>query len=126
MSLPDAHTPMILREMITFLAAADDGDAVVGVMLILIGRRARRELALCDVVSLTYIHGINGKNEISSGGLAYLIAEKLNKGNKKLSLLAIVSALNRLILLMIFHFFHLFHVCMGLVNIIGHQCNRSF
>jgi len=40
-----------------------------------------------------YIHGINGKNEISSGGLAYLIAEKLNKGNKKLSLLAIVSAL---------------------------------
>jgi len=40
-----------------------------------------------------YIYGIDGKNEISSGGLAYLIAERLNKGNKKLSLLSIVSAL---------------------------------
>src|ERR687897_525404 len=40
-----------------------------------------------------YLYGIDGKTEISSGGLAYLIAEKLNKGNKKLSLLAIVSAL---------------------------------
>ena len=40
-----------------------------------------------------YIYGIDGKTEISSGGLAYLIAEKLNKGNKKLSLLAIVFAL---------------------------------
>jgi single-stranded-DNA-specific exonuclease len=40
-----------------------------------------------------YIYGINGKTEISAGGLAYLIAEKLHKGNKKLSLLAIVSAL---------------------------------
>lgn len=40
-----------------------------------------------------YIYGIDGKTEISSGGLAYLLAEKLNKGNKKLSLLAIVSAL---------------------------------
>ena len=40
-----------------------------------------------------YIYGIDGKTEISSGGLAYLLAEKLNKRNKKLSLLAIVSAL---------------------------------
>ncbi|HET7644715.1 MAG TPA: hypothetical protein VFK40_14515, partial [Nitrososphaeraceae archaeon] len=40
-----------------------------------------------------YIYGIDGKTEVSSGGLAYLLAEKLNKGNQKLSLLAIVSAL---------------------------------
>ena len=54
MSLPEALNPTTLREMITFLAAADDEDAVVSVMLTLIGRQARRELALCDVVSLTY------------------------------------------------------------------------
>jgi len=40
--------------MITLLAAVDDEDAAVGVVLILIGRRARRELAHCDAVSLTY------------------------------------------------------------------------
>ena len=41
MSLPEAHTPMTLREMITFLAAVDDEDDAVGVVLILIARRAR-------------------------------------------------------------------------------------
>ena len=54
MSLPEAHTPTTLRKMITFLAAVDDEDAVVGVVLILIARRARRELTRCDAVSLTY------------------------------------------------------------------------
>src|SRR5687767_10904224 len=54
MSLPEAHTPMTLREMITFLAAVDDEDDAVGVVPILIPRRARLELARCDAVSLTY------------------------------------------------------------------------
>jgi RecJ-like exonuclease len=41
-----------------------------------------------------YLYGIDGRTEVSAGGLAYLIAEKLHRGNKKLSMLAIVSALS--------------------------------
>jgi hypothetical protein len=40
--------------MITLLAAVDDEDDAVGVVLIMIGRQARRELTRCDAVSLTY------------------------------------------------------------------------
>ena len=63
-------------------------------LLIIDHNNTSQNLKDCEEYLLNpYLYGINGKNEISSGGLAYLIAEKLNKGNKKLSLLAIVSAL---------------------------------
>src|SRR5918993_888487 len=63
-------------------------------LLIIDHNNTSQNLKDCEEYLLNpYLYGINGKNEISSGGLAYLIAEKLNKGNKKLSLLGIVSAL---------------------------------
>ena len=53
MTLPEARPPTTLGEMITLLAAVDDEDYAVGVVLIMIGRQARRELARCDAVSIT-------------------------------------------------------------------------
>ena len=40
-----------------------------------------------------YIYGIDGKAEITSCGLTFLLAERIGRGNKRLSMLAIVSAL---------------------------------
>jgi len=40
-----------------------------------------------------YLYGIDGKAEITSCGLTFLLAERIGRGNKKLSVLAIVSAL---------------------------------
>ena len=43
-----------LTEVIAYLAAADDQDPAVRVLLVRIGRLARRELGRCDAVSVTY------------------------------------------------------------------------
>ena len=55
MSVPESRIPSTtLSETIAYLAAVDEEEAAVRVFLVRICRLARRELARCDAVSVTY------------------------------------------------------------------------
>ena len=55
MSVPEPRAESAtLTEVIVYLAAADDQDPAVRVLLVRIGRLARRELGRCDAVSVIY------------------------------------------------------------------------
>ena len=55
MSVPEPRPESAtLTEVIAHLAAADDQDPAVRVLLVRVGRLARRELGRCDAVSVTY------------------------------------------------------------------------